>query len=111
MTYILVTLICAAVAYLAWIMIDYLAVEQDLLPAIERRRGQAEKLSMEVEWESDQKSKLHEKVQQIQRSVDDLQARVNLARKELQTEQTLLRRVELEVNRKELKARRKVVAG
>ena len=50
-------------------------------------------------------------MEELRRTVDDLQERVNLAKKELQAEQTLLKRLELEANRKELKTRKKVSTG
>jgi len=111
MTYVLVALICAAVGYSARIIMEYIAAEQDLLPTIDRLNEQSEKLSKETEWESDQRGDLRGRVEELRRTVDDLQARVNLAKKELQTEQTLLKRLELEANRKELKSRRKVSTG
>lgn len=110
-TWVLIAIMCGAIGYSARILMDYVAFEHDVLPAIDRLEDRAQKLLAEVDWEAEQKDRLRDQVQGLQESVEELQGRAAKARAELQAERTLHRRLEMEVNRHQLKQRRKVTTG
>ena len=111
MNWVLIAVMCGAIVYAARMVMEYVAFEQDILPAIDRLDDQAEKLIVEAEWEAEEKGRLKRHLHHHRETVEEMQTRATKAKAELQAEQTLFRRMELEVNRRELKQRKKVMVG
>ena len=108
MSWVLIAVACGAIIYAARMVMEYIAFEHETLPAIDRLDDQSEKLLKEVAWEAGEKGKLKDNLQRQRGTVEEMQARATKTKAELEAEQTLFRRLELEVNRKELKQRKKV---
>ena len=111
MTWVLIGVICGSIAYSARLIIEYFDHEREILPMIDRLYEQSDKFLREVEWEAEQKDRLREQTRSLKELVEELQEVSTKAKAELEAENTLLRRLELEVNRRQLKDRKKVAAG
>lgn len=111
MEWVLLGLILGAAVCSAKILSDYLVQERDLRARQREFGDRAQALSLEAEAEGVALARAQQEVVGLRETVEQLHERVACLRPELQAQRTLSRRVELAVNRHELRNRRRVLVG
>ncbi|MDP6778869.1 MAG: hypothetical protein QGI83_19100 [Candidatus Latescibacteria bacterium] len=111
MEWVLLGLVLGSAVCSARILADYMARERDLRARQIECEERAQALNLQAEAEGAALSEAREQVTGLRKTVDELHERVARLRPELQAQRNLSRRVELTLNRHELRSRRKVLVG
>ncbi|MQC82615.1 MAG: hypothetical protein DWG79_01980 [Chloroflexi bacterium] len=110
MDWMMVIVLCGAVAYSARIVVEYMEIERETLPEIDRWNRKTERLVDEIETEVSLRNQSKDHISTLHESVHTLQERVNGLRAEVDNQQKLTRRLQLESDRQEIRKRRRVSA-
>ena len=111
MQWVLLGLVLGAAVCSARILVEYLAQERGLCARHRELGDRAQALVLQAEAEGEALASARHQVSELRKAVEELHERVACLRPELQAQRALSRRVELAVNRHELKNRRKVLVG